>query len=128
MEVVFDSSGRPLCRFIVGQTPSADSLEAALHEVEDELGRHRSMCLIADGSVTARIDILSVKHIANFGVRNHQVLQAYVRALAVVAPSAMARGAVKLAFHIKAPPHPYRVVNTLEEAEAYLAPYLQMLH
>lgn len=124
MDTTFDASEHPLCRLTVGPTPSHDDFARVFVEYENELYRKSPMCVLADASATTRIDLDHVKMIAEFGERNNQELAAYVGALAIVVPSAMVRGALKVAFQLKAPPHPYKVVRTLEEAENFLAPYV----
>lgn len=91
---------------------------------EVELGRMQSFCVLADASVTTRLEFDHAKKIADFGERNHTRLEAHVKALALVVPSAMVRGALKVAFQIKAPPHPYKILRTVEEAEEFLNPFL----
>ena len=124
---MFDASTRPLCRLNVGKKPTADEFATALSDFEDELGRKsdREICLLADATATVRLDLVHVKTIARFGEEHHSLLAERVRALVLVIPSAMVRGAIKVAFQLKAPPHPYAVVQTIDEATDYLAPYLR---
>ncbi|WP_106393941.1 STAS/SEC14 domain-containing protein [Enhygromyxa salina] len=127
MDAVVDTSQRPLCRITVGTSPTIESFDDIFKQVEAELGRHRSICVLANAEKTARIDLAHVKRIAEFGQTHHTLLQAYMRALAFVIPSAVVRGALKLAFQIKTPPHPYRVCHSEEEAQAYLASFIDQI-
>jgi hypothetical protein len=126
VDATFENANRPLCRLRVGQTPSVESFDAVFAEFETELESNQAFCVLADASITIRIDFAHAKRIADFGVRNHMRLEAYVKALALVVPSAMVRGALKVAFQIKAPPHPYQILRTVEEAEAYLTSFLTL--
>lgn len=124
VDAMFDTQNRPLCRLRVGKTPSVDGFDSMFAGFEAELQRNQAFCVLADASATVRIEFAHAKRIAEFGERNHMRLQAYVQALALVVPSAMVRGALKVAFQIKEPPHPYRILRTLEEADEYLTAFL----
>lgn len=126
MEVRFDNSGWPLFRLVFGQHPTDAGFDAAFAAFERELEKHRSFCLLADAVATTHLEFSGVRKIADFGLRNHDMLQAYVRALAIVVPSNVVRAGVKVAFQIKAPPHPYKLFSSLEEGNAYTAHYVSM--
>ncbi|WP_172304688.1 STAS/SEC14 domain-containing protein [Pseudenhygromyxa sp. WMMC2535] len=126
MEAV-DTSQRPLVRITLEPTPTLESFDQIFAEVELELARRESICVLADAEQTTRIDLAHVKRFAEFGETNHKMLEAYVRALAFVVPSAMVRGALKVAFQLKPPPHPFSVCKTRDEAEAYLQPFISIL-
>ena len=126
MDAIFENQNRPLCRLRVGTAPTVDSFDSMFAGFEAELQRNQAFCVLADASITVRIEFAHAKRIAEFGERNHMRLQAYVQALALVVPSAMVRGALKVAFQIKEPPHPYRILRTLEEANDYLNAFLTM--
>lgn len=127
MEIVVDTSLRPLLQITVSQIPSLESFDQVFAQVEVELDRHESICGLVNAEQTTRIDFAHVKRIAQFGETHHVMLEAYMRALAFVIPSAMVRGAIKLAFQLKAPPHPVKICSTDEEARAYLTHYLDIL-
>lgn len=127
VESVVDTSRRPLLEITVGEVPSLESFNEVFAEVELELARHQSICVLTNAEQTTRIDLEHVKRIAQFGETHHTMLEAYIRALAFVIPSAMVRGALKVAFQIKAPPHPVKICRTEQEARSYLAPYLDIL-
>jgi hypothetical protein len=124
VDAIFENAARPLCRLNVGRTPSVESFDIMFANFECELARSQPFCVLADASVTTRLEFDHAKKIADFGERNHNRLEAHVKALALVVPSAMVRGAIKVAFQIKAPPHPYKILRTVEEAEAFLNPFL----
>jgi hypothetical protein len=126
VDAQFDTLNRPLCWLRVGKTPSVEAFDSMFAGFEAELERNQAFCVLADASTTIRVDLAHAKRIAEFGERNHMRLQAYVQALALVVPSAMVRGALKVAFQIKAPPHPYKILRTLEEADEYLTAFLTM--
>jgi hypothetical protein len=126
VDAVFETLNRPLCRLRFGQTPSVESFDSVFAGFEAELQRNQAFCVLADASSTVRIDFAHARRIADFGERNHMRLQAYVQALALVVPSAMVRGALKVAFQIKEPPHPYRILRTVDEAEQYLTAFLTL--
>lgn len=124
MGTVFDTSRRPLCCVQISAKPDKAEFEAVFAGIEAELARGRPFCLMADAVATTRLEFEHVKQLAGFGQRNHALLEAHVRAMSIVVPSAMVRGALKVAFQIKTPPHPHQVARSLEEAEAFLAPYV----
>ena len=124
MDTSFETETRPLCRLSVGKAPSVEDLDVAFANFESELERAQSFCVLADATITSRLELSHAKIIADFGERNHDRLQAHVKALALVVPSAMVRGALRVAFQIKAPPHPYKILRTAEEAQTFLNPFL----
>lgn len=126
VDAVFDTVNRPLCQLRIGKAPSVESFDSMFADFEAELERNQAFCVLADTTITVRVDLAHAKRVAEFGERNHMRLQAYVQALALVVPSPMVRGALKVAFQIKAPPHPYRIMRTLEEANEYLTAFLTM--
>jgi hypothetical protein len=126
VDAIFENVDRPLCRLRIGKAPSVEGFDAMFAAFEAELERNQAFCVLADASVTDRVDLAHAMRIADFGKRNHMRLQAYVQALALVVPSALARGVLKVAFQIKAPPHPYRILSTLAEADTYLTAFLTM--
>jgi hypothetical protein len=124
VEAIVDTTKRPLCRIIVGVEPSVEVFEAILTKIADELARHRAICVLANAEHTTHIEFAHVRRIVEFGEQHHMMLEAYIRALAFVIPSPMVRGLARLAFQIKAPPHPVKFFSTEAAAKAYLAPFL----
>jgi hypothetical protein len=124
LDTSFETTARPLCRLRVGKAPSVEDLDVAFANFESELERAQSFCVLADATITSRLEMSHAKIIADFGERNHARLEAHVMALALVVPSAMVRGALRVAFQLKAPPHPYKIVRTTEDAQAFLNPFL----
>jgi hypothetical protein len=116
-----------LCRLVFGPRPTDAGFTTAFAAFEQELDKHRSFCLLAEAVATTHLEFSQVRQIADFGLRNHDMLQAYVRAMAIVVPSNVVRAGVKVAFQIKAPPHPYKLFSNLDDGCAYLAHYLEML-
>jgi hypothetical protein len=111
----------------VGELPSLASFDEVFAQVELELARHQSICVLVNAVRTTRIDLAHVKRIAQFGETNHMMLQAYISALAFVIPSPIVRSALKMAFRLKAPPHPVKICRTKQEARSYVAPYVDIL-
>lgn len=127
VETIVDTSKRPLLGIFVEPKPSLETFEKIFEQVKAELDRHTSLCVLINAVNTSRIDLDQVRLIAQFGETHDQLLAAYIRALVFVIPSAMVRGALRVAFQLKAPPHPTHICQTEDEAMKYLGPYLKVL-
>lgn len=127
MSSTFDTSARPLIRIQIEAEPTLDAFQEIFNQVEEELARFTSICVLVDARETKRIDLSQVKRIAEFGERNDKLLGAYIRVLAFVIPSAMVRGALKVAFQLKVPPHPVHICQTEAQARTHIDPVLAIL-
>lgn len=78
-------------------------------------------------TATIRFEWSEIKVFDAFARANGERLDSQVAALALIIPSAMVRGAIRVLFKLKAPGHPYRVVHERDAALEYIAPYLSEL-
>lgn len=127
VDSVVDASTFPLIGITVEPQPTLETFEEIFKKVEEVLAQHTSLCVMINAEQTTRIDLAQVRRIAEFGETHDKLLAAYIRALVFIIPSAMVRGALRVAFQIKAPPHPVHICQTEAEARAYLDPYLAVL-
>ena len=127
MESVIDTSKRPLFGIEVEPTVTLSTLDQIFSAVEEELARHTSICILVNAVNTTSMELSHVRRIAEFGEKNDPLISAYIRAIAFVIPSAMVRGALKVAFQLRAPPHPIKICKAHDEAEAFLQPFLANL-
>ena len=83
------------------------------------LDRGQRFCIHVDMTATTRFEWSEIKVFDAFARANGDRLDTQVAALALVIPSAMVRGAIRVLFKLKAPGHPYEVL-----ADEYIAPFL----
>nr|AYM53153.1 hypothetical protein [Pseudenhygromyxa salsuginis] len=120
-----DATERPLLRVRIGEVPSLGELEEVFAKLRKELERGGSICMLVDATATKTLELDQVRLIADFGEDNHDLVSSRVMALAFVVPSAMVRGALKVAFRLKPPPHPVSVFKVADDAQSYLQPFLR---
>lgn len=103
------------------------SLTALTDGICEILDQRRQLCLIADFSHKTCVELPEVRHLAELFRSQGERIDTLVLALAVVAPSAMVRGAMKLVFQARPPNLPLSVVRTHREAKKFVGPYLAEL-
>ena len=112
---------------MVVRTERHIQLESVLDKLallEQELERAQPLCLMLDSRHSRRVELPPLRAFSEFGHTHAQQLSAHVRALAVIVPSAIMRGSLRLAFQLNPPPHPVCVCKTKAEGLSWLAPYL----
>jgi len=124
VDVNLDTADRPLIRVTLGEAPSAEAFAQLFVDLELELRQGAPIGLLVDARTTKSMSLAHVKQFAGFGKRNHDLVAEKIRALAMVIPSAMVRGALKAALQLNTPPHPFEVFQEFDAGLAMLQPYL----
>ncbi|MEM7155611.1 MAG: hypothetical protein AAF799_22365 [Myxococcota bacterium] len=122
-----DVSAWPLVVLRFSRVVDAETVQQVATGLSATLDRAERFCMQVDMTNTSRFEWAEIKSFDRFARANEDRLNAHVAALALIIPSAMVRGAIRVMFRLKSPAHPYRVVHRRESAVEYLAPYLAEL-
>lgn len=117
----------PLIKIVGPTLPDKHFVRSTTRALEKALDRGECFCVLADMRKSRRAELEEVKAISEFAERHGDRLDAQVIALAIVAPSPVVRGAVKVLFALRKPQHPFALVETMSEANSYLEPFLAEL-
>ena len=117
----------PLVYARVPDEPDEASTEEFLRSLQDLLDRKDRFCMIVDLTDTQQLSLLVVQRIAAFAKSSGPQLDELCAAMAFAISSRLVRSAMKVVFHRDAPRHPYALVSNLDEAHAYVAPFLSEL-
>ena len=126
-ETGVDTAGWPLVRYVSARNMDREAAHAFIERMRYVLDREERFCMLVDLRAAERIDLAEIRMIADFARSKGPQLRKLVTAMALIVPSAMVRGAVKVIFKLKPPEHPYTLVRDMETGEAYIAPYLEDL-
>lgn len=127
VETGVDTRTWPLVRYVGAHTTDTVKACEFIESLRRVLDRDKRFCMLVDLTLAERIDLAEIRMIADFARLKGPQLREFVTAMALVVPSPMVRGAIKVMFTLKPPEHPYTVVRDMEAGEAYIAPYLEEL-
>lgn len=119
-----DASEWPL----VVMKPSQFGCEGSFIALREALGaildRGERFCMIADLAHKTNVELPEVRHLSELFRSQGERLDTCLAALALVAPSAMVRGAIKLIFRDRRPKYPYVMLRCRREAKRSLEVHL----
>lgn len=120
-EDLVDDSGWPLVVIRGPKCYDQATVAATVDPLIAILDRGKRFCIEGDLSETTRFEWAEIRSFQIF-LRDHgKRMDDQVTAVALIIPSALVRGAVKVLFKLKPPCFPYRVVQNHEASAIYLA-------
>ena len=91
------------------------------------LDRGDRFCLEVDLTESTRLDWKELKAFGAYAKASRERHSVLFVTVALVIPSAMVRGAIRVLFQIQSPGYSHRVLQSRREADEYLAPFLAEL-
>ena len=117
----------PLVRHRGSELFDTGSIETFHEGMRGLLALDRRFCLLIDLSDARRLELTEIRLMVSFAQSHGAQLRKLAVALALVVPSPMVRGALKVAFTLRPPEHAYRIFRDETGVDDFFGPYLARL-
>jgi len=96
-----------------------EELEASLAEMQALLDRGEPFAVVVQTHHNRMMSLHQIRRQAEHGKQTYDVAKRLVRGIAMVIPSAVIRGVLKVSFKLSPMPSPYALFDELPPAEAW---------